>query len=412
MSESSFVETFAPPSLHKNSIYNKTLTWLRNFGPRSANSKSKNSKNHRVFGASSMIGMKDTFLTSCSDTGRISNGDDSGQNICQSFRRMGDVQPCRVSQDRTSKPRSQKVICDKYRKSANVQTDFCRVNNKKSCEQNHSGAFSECVDCVLFGDCVRNSSYNTSRSKRVINLSLANCDKIGLDVSKKEGSSLSSNNANTEICNRHGRLCSNNIITLENKLLVLSYGKYQNGVCRCYQLQQPSNHHRAVLNDTTRPRSIKCEFSTLPMNDKSVICSTADSEDCSIGSDDVSPQLGSKVTKILRAKLFGHAKSSIGVHLDERLSKLDDKCHLLLNKADAPSPVYLDRGKPSGEVALHQLDTVNMCSVDLCLNDVTLGFKKGPCSADKGQVYVMNDGNVLSRPRSCATFPQDANLGK
>ncbi|KAL8559188.1 hypothetical protein ACOMHN_048435 [Nucella lapillus] len=116
--------------------------------------------------------------------------------------------------------------------------------------------------------------------------------------------------------------------------------------------------------------------------------------------------LGSTVTRILRARLFGRAKSSISLHL-EKASEPSAAQKKKLTQSHDPLPVVV-HPRPSSSVSA--LSALNL-GTDYNISAVKLRPKKGQ-GGDSKHVYVVNKDTKPSRPRSCATLPRDAKLGK
>ncbi|XP_025106180.1 cyclin-dependent kinase 16-like isoform X1 [Pomacea canaliculata] len=120
--------------------------------------------------------------------------------------------------------------------------------------------------------------------------------------------------------------------------------------------------------------------------------------------------LGSTVTRILRARLFGRAKSSISLHLDHPQDGSDpvvtgNASHSHRGGvgggggAQVPARVSATSGSTSA---------LNL-SGDYSVSAVKLRPKKG--QGDSKHVYVVTRDTKPWRPRSCATLPRDTKLG-
>ncbi|XP_012935400.1 cyclin-dependent kinase 18 [Aplysia californica] len=106
---------------------------------------------------------------------------------------------------------------------------------------------------------------------------------------------------------------------------------------------------------------------------------------------------GSTVTRILREKLFGRAKSSINLNTDQ------EKQHHASSFSQGHPPAA--RGGVTGSVSSHCVGAPESATAAVKLRTK----KSKPLTSE--HVYVVNREQKMSRPRSCATLPHDAKLG-
>ncbi|GFR62028.1 hypothetical protein ElyMa_001861100 [Elysia marginata] len=106
---------------------------------------------------------------------------------------------------------------------------------------------------------------------------------------------------------------------------------------------------------------------------------------------------GNNVTRILRQKLFGRAKSSVNLHTDPGRHQA--------RHGGGGAPAHLVRGMSSS----HSAHSVSSTGQD---NVVKLRAKKSKgLMSSSEHVYVVNREEKMLRPRSCAAIPQDGKLG-
>ena len=391
-----FSETSAPPSLHKNSIYNKTLSWLRNL--RTSSNKNRNNL------------QSDSDISTCQgdDNGTNAESKEKSKDTARKYIREGGGSnpPRSVSQDCISShsmPAGPSEERHYYQPGASGKYRHSVIGRVTPDKQEGDSPSTSKDYFKLHYPRIKLAEPPQDAHQAVVGppSSQESCPNEDFLRSSTSRGSKRSQSSSTKVQHRHSVIGD------------VSYVQdYQ-------QHQHYHNHHRHYPQYAEGPLPAPDQthgfsreqrtfsLSTQGIDNPGFSESSADASSSTGPSDtsegashrSLASSVGSTVTRILRARLFGRAKSSISLHLDRAPDP--PSSHLPLD----PHPHPQVHPRPSASVSALNLGT------DYNISAVKLRPKKGQ-GGDSKHVYVVNKDTKPSRPRSCATLPRDAKLGK
>lgn len=411
------LDTSAPPSLHKNSIYNKTLSWLRNLRTTSNKNRSNshadsgsNTPRDGESGTPSKDSCKEESRT-YKDPKRYSRegGEDPHRTVAAQESVSSHGLTGGSSQDRhyyhqpsgTSKYRHSvigHVTQDQYpgdSYSANIdyfEQHYPRIKTVEPHVETHQVAVA--------------GPSPSSQEQRVADDHLRSSTSRGSKPTSRHA-------ANDNAQHRHS--------VIGDVSYIQDYQQHQH--YHHAQRHLHPGHHHHLDGPPDQAHGFSREQRTFSASTQGIdnpgfsessdhsAGPTPDAAESDGGSHrSTASSVGSTVTRILRARLFGRAKSSISLHLEKgppppSLSKD------LARPASHPKEL-LPHAHPHPHVHPRPASSVSALNLgtDYNISAVKLRPKKGQC--DSKHVYVVNKDTKPSRPRSCATLPRDAKLGK
>lgn len=360
-------DTSAPPSLQKNSIYNKTLSWLRNL-------RTVSTKNRSNLGPDDDDDGRDKRNTpSVAEDQRATGLVTSTNANISGYRRGGSSAPtsflasqdkrhsCCVdghSQEKPGQQQRHSFVATDYPPRGRVQGGSAPGDVNRGHHHHHNACHLSDHRHSVAGDV----SFSQDHRPQLM-ISDCHCVSRGTTASSTSSS----------VAGSDPRL---------DRMVTNVPPEYWQGQDTCTAGGRASSMERSKDGEVGPGEGQRAAFTTL----------------------------GSTVTRILRARLFGRAKSSISLHLDHPQDGSDpvvtgNASHSHRGGvggggAQVPARVSATSGSTSA---------LNL-SGDYSVSAVKLRPKKG--QGDSKHVYVVTRDTKPWRPRSCATLPRDTKLGK
>nr|KAG5711265.1 hypothetical protein BaRGS_005962 [Batillaria attramentaria] len=388
-------DTSAPPSLHKNSIYNKTISWLRNLRTTSSKNRTNNIQSDT---AAATTTTSSTTTTTSTKTGTSSTKDRTLRDTESKFVvRTGAVDPDQsFSQDVAGHSLS---TSGHHHHQHHLTQDTRHYKSSGTSKYRHSVIGNVSQEPHYPGDA---SFSNRSEGGGGFEPQPSHGRKGSLETQSRTPHSIDHYPRDTVEPHYQHSTKQFSREDIADTHYNTSASRYSSGDVSgvCHGIDNPG-------------------FSE--SNDKGPTdnASGEGGEGSSGGNGKRGPSsVGSTVTRILKARLFGRAKSSISLHLERATpSTRTCKAPTLTSSATLPSLTHLHPSahhgphphEPGGASRHPMSASALNLGTDYAISAVKLRPKKGQC--DNKHVYVVNKDTKPSRPRSCATLPRDAKLG-